>query len=373
MTARRAIEPDEDESPRSSAKGWIAVVVAVALLVGGGIFAFGYVRDAVQGWFAPADFPGPGGAEIVVTIPKGASITRIGTLLTEQGVVASADAFVKAAAEVPEATTIAAGKFRLRTGLPAREAVAMLLDPANTVRNTFTLREGGWLADHVEAMAKASGLPASDFEELLAEADGLGLPEWSQETPEGFLFPDTYELPDPVDAVEMIGLATDRFEEITDDLGFEAGAESLGLTPLEALVVASIVEREVNRADDRPKVARVIYNRLAEGMKLQMDSTVHYASGRRGSVWTSDADRDDDSPYNTYKHKGLPPGPISSPGRAALQAAIEPAQGTWLFFVAVNLDTGETRFTNTYEEHQAAVKELHAWCEASEANRAKCG
>jgi UPF0755 protein len=374
MTARRAIEPDEDDDrPRSRAKGWIALAVSLAVIFGGGGLAFLFARDAVQGWFAPSDFPGPGGEAVVVTIPKGTSITGIGAILVEEGVVASTSAFVRAVQEEPQAGTLAAGRFRLRTQIPAREAVAMLLDPANAVRSTFTLREGGWLADHVEAMVQASGLPAADFEDLLGDPADLNLPDWSQDSPEGFLFPDTYELPDPVDPVKMIDLATARFSQVVDELGFEAGADALDLTPLEALTVASIVEREVSRPEDRPKVARVIYNRLAKDMPLQMDSTVHYASGRRGSVWTSDEDRAGDSPYNTYKTKGLPPGPISSPGRAALQAAIEPEKGKWLYFVAVNLDTGETRFSNTYEEHQKAVKELHTWCEASEANRAKCG
>lgn len=372
MTARRAIEP-ENEHPRSRAKGWIALVVSLAVLVGGGGLAFIFARDALSGLFAPADFPGPGGEAVVVTIPTGTSITGIGTILADQNVVASTSAFVRAASEVPEAATIQAGRFRLRTEIPAREAVAMLLDPANVERNTFTLREGGWLADHVEVMAQASGLPAADFEDLLGNPADLDLPDWTQDSAEGFLFPDTYELPDPLEPIAMIDQATRRFTEITEDLDFAAGAKALDLTPLEALTVASIVEREVSRAEDRPKVARVIYNRLAKGMPLQMDSTVHYAAGRRGGVWTSEEDRSDDSPYNTYQHKGLPPGPISSPGRAALEAAIEPAKGEWLFFVAVDLDTGETRFSKTYQEHQQAVEELHRWCAASEENRAKCG
>ena len=372
MTAKRAIEPDEDDRRPSHAKGWIALLVSVAVLVGGGALAFVLARDTVQGWFAPADFPGPGGEAVVVTIPKGTSITGIGAILAEQGVVASTSAFVRAASDEPQAATIQAGRFRLRTQLPAREAVAMLLDPANVERNTFTLREGGWLSDHVEAMTQASGLPAVDFEELLGDTEGLDLPDWGQDSAEGFLFPDTYELPEPVDAVKMIRLATSRFAAVADDLDLAAQADALELTPLEALTVASIVEREVSRPQDRPKVARVIYNRLAKGMKLEMDSTVHYAAGRRGSVWTSSEDRADDSPYNTYQHTGLPPGPISSPGKASLQAAIEPAKGDWLFFVAVNLDTGETRFSKTYAEHQEAVQELHSWCAASEANRTKC-
>jgi len=372
MTARRALEPDEEPGRRGRSKAWIAVLVSLVVVIGGGTAGWFYARDAVRGWFAVADYPGPGGEEVVVTIPKGASITRIGEILTEQKVVASASAFVRAAAEVPEAGTIQAGSFRLRTEIPARAAVEALLDPANAERSTFTLREGGWLADHVAAMADASGLPASDFEALLEDPGPPGLPEWSDGKAEGLLFPDTYELPDPVTPEAMVTLATDRFRQATEELDFEAGAEANGLSPLEALTVASIVEREVARAEDRPKVARVIYNRLAQGMPLQMDSTVHFASGERGSVWTSDEARASDSPYNTYKHKGLPPGPIASPGAAALAAAIEPADGDWLYFVAVNLDTGETRFTSTAAEHQQAVEELHAWCEASDANRARC-
>lgn len=372
MTARRGIEPEESGRGPARLRGWIAVLVSLVIVVGGAVVGWVFARDAVRGWFEVADYPGPGGAEVVVTIPKGASLTRIGELLAEADVVASGATFVKEAAGVPEASTIQAGSFRLPTRIPARTAIDLLLDPANAERNTFMLREGGWLVDHVEAMATASGLPASSFEELLADPEPLGLPEWAGGNPEGVLFPDTYELPSPVDAAAMIQLATARFNQVTESLNFTQGAQEQSVTPLEALTVASIVEREVARAEDRPRVARVIYNRLAEDMPLQMDSTVHFATGTRGSVWTSDDDRGDDSPYNTYKHKGLPPGPISSPGEAALASAIDPAEGDWLYFVAVNLDTGETKFSSSYAEHEAAVEELQAWCRASEANRAKC-
>lgn len=375
MTApRRVLEPDEERPDRRGrARGWLALLVSLVVVIGGAGVAWVFARDAVGGWFQVADYPGPGGDEVVVTIPAGSSLTRIGELLTEADVVASATAFVRAAGEMPEAATIQAGTFRLRTQIPARTAIEMLLDPANVQRNTFRLREGGWLADHVEAMAAASGLSESAFEELLADPAPLGLPEWAGDNAEGVLFPDTYELPEPVEAAAMIQLATARFQQVTDELDFAAGADAQSVTPLEALTIASIVEREVARAEDRPKVARVIYNRLDQDMQLQMDSTVHFATGDRGSVWTSAQDRASDSPYNTYKHKGLPPGPIASPGEAALASAIDPAEGDWLYFVAVNLDTGETRFSSTYAEHERAVDELQAWCRASDANRVKCG
>ena len=176
MTARRALEPDEDGTDRRGrGRGWIAVLVSLVVILGGAGVGWVFARDAVRGWFEVADYPGPGGDEVVVTIPKGASLTRIGELLTEADVVASATAFVKAAGEVPGAATIQAGTFRLRSQIPARTAVEMLLDPANVQRNTFVLREGGWLADHVDAMAAASGLPASSFEELLEAPEPLGL------------------------------------------------------------------------------------------------------------------------------------------------------------------------------------------------------
>jgi len=136
--------------------------------------------------------------------------------------------------------------------------------------------------------------------------------------------------------------------------------------------VASIIEREVSRDEDRPKVARVIYNRLARGMRLEMDSTVHYIVNESGKVFTSAEQRNIDSPYNTYLKKGLPPGPISAPGRKSLEAAVNPAEGDWLFFVAVNLDTGETEFNSDLNGHNASRDKLNQWCNASDENRAKC-
>ncbi|HEY9293616.1 MAG TPA: endolytic transglycosylase MltG, partial [Microlunatus sp.] len=124
----------------------------------------------------------------------------------------------------------------------------------------------------------------------------------------------------------------------------------------------SLIEAEVNRPADRPKAARVIYNRLAAGMPLQLDSTVHYAIGRRGKVTTTAQERANKSPYNTYVHKGLPPGPIGAPGKAALEAAANPAAGDWLYWVAVNPDSGETVFTKTKAEHDAAVARFQQWC-----------
>ena len=140
----------------------------------------------------------------------------------------------------------------------------------------------------------------------------------------------------------------------------------------DVLIVASIIEREVFRSEDRAKVARVFYNRLKKGMPLQSDATVAYAVKKTGTIWTTAAERKNKSPYNTYLHKGLPPGPITAPAKAALEAAVNPEEGDWLYFVPVNLDTGETKFTNNYDDHLKALAELQAWCLQSAENKKKC-
>ena len=373
MTARRAIEPTE---PRPGFfgrhKAAIAVAVSFAVLLGGGLGAYLVARQQFAGLFSVKDYPGPGEADVTVTVPKGTTLTGIGDLLVAADVVASREAFTRVASQNPEANGIQAGRYLLQTRLPAAEALAMLLDPSHLQRTTFTLREGKWLADHVKVMSKASDLPAKEFEALLKSAKGLDLPSWATGTAEGFLFPDTYAVPDEPSASTMIGLATTRFNDVTAELDFATRAKALGVTPSDALIVASIIEREVFRDQDRAKVARVIYNRLDAGMMLQMDSTVAYAAGKTGTVWTTKAERDSDSPYNTYKHVGLPIGPIASPAKAALKAAIAPADGRWLFFMPVNLDTGETRFSTTLAEHRQAAAELQAWCKKSDANAKKC-
>ena len=137
------------------------------------------------------------------------------------------------------------------------------------------------------------------------------------------------------------------------------------LTPEQVLTVASILEYEANKSEDYPKVARVLYNRLAEGMPLQLDSTVSYVSKRSGDVWTTAEERANTSAYNTYHHTGLPPGPIGSPGEETIEAALSPAKGDWLYFVP-DYEDDTTRFSETYGEHLKWVAKLRGYCRESE-------
>ena len=190
--------------------------------------------------------------------------------------------------------------------------------------------------------------------------DRLKLPEQAGGDVEGWLFPSTYEFDKDTSAVAqlnaMITMTTDELKKA------KVPQDRWERT----LIVASIVEGESGAAD-RGKVARVIENRLADvngptvGM-LNMDSTVHYVFQERGKAGTTDEMRNSDSPYNTYKHTGLPPGPINNPGAEAIEAAGHPDEGDWLFFVTVDPDSGETKFATTQREHDNNVKEFEQWC-----------
>ena len=355
-------------------RGAFAVLLSLGVLLAGGLFVFNTARDAWVEFRTAEDYVGEGLADVTVSIPKGTTLAKIADILVQADVIKTAKAFDREAASNADAKRIQAGKYRLRTQIPAKLALAMLLDPSNIIRTRMTLNEGQRLSQHITAMSKASGISTKKFEAALKDTKKLGLPNWAKTKngAEGFLFPDTYELPDKPTANAVIRLATDQFNKVADDLDFEDKAKKLKISAYEALIVASIIEREVFRDADRAKVARVIYNRLAAGQRLQMDSTVAYAVNKTGSVWTTEAERATDSPYNTYLYEGLPPGPISSPARKAMEAAVNPANGKWLYFQPINLDTGETEFNETYEGHLASVAKLQQWCQASDENRKKC-
>ncbi len=350
-----------------------AVLLSLSVLVGGGWFVYDRAQTAWMDFRTAEDYVGEGVDPVMVTIPKGATLVEISGLLVEADVVKTAKAFDREAAANADSKKIQAGRYNLKTRLPAKTALSMLLDPKNIVRNRFTLAEGRWLSQQWPVMAKASKLKASAFAKAAKDWKKLGLPTWARNGLEGFLFPDTYELPEKPTAKGMIEMATDQFGAVARDLELEAGAEKLGLSPYEVLVMASIIEKEAGANDeDRGKIARVFYNRLEQDMLLQSDATVAFANKTTGRVSTTAQERQIDSPWNTYRYRGLPKGPITSPSRKSLEAALHPAEGDWLFFVTVNLDTGETEFNADQAGHNASVAKWQAWCAASDANREKC-
>lgn len=350
------------------ARSAFAVLLSLAVLVGGGWFVYSKANDAYTAWRTADDYIGEGTEDVEVLIPRGASVTQMGEILLEAGVVKSPRTFRQVATRSGESDRLQAGRFKLRKELPAETALQMLLDPANAVRIMVTFPEGlakerQWRLLDREANAKV-GLTSAD----MAEAGALTydtLPGYANGELEGFLFPSTYQVGEPAVASHLIGTQIGQFNRIAEKLQLEEGAAALGVSPRNIVTTASIIAAEVNNPDDQPMVARVIYNRINQGMPLQMDSTVHYALQDWTTVTTTAEQRANPSLYNTYLHTGYPPGPISNPGESALAAALTPAVTDALFFVTVDLDTGETKFAATLAEHEANVAQFQAWCQAN--------
>ncbi|MBA8795105.1 UPF0755 protein [Friedmanniella endophytica] len=366
---QQLLDPERKPHPgkeiAARGKGCLAVLVALLVLGGGAFLVYDKASGYLSSFGEVPDYTDvKGTANITVTIPDGSTLTEIGTILKDKDVVRSTKAFDRAVKASTEASSVQAGSYLMRTQIPAARALAILLDPAEyRVRNEVTVPEGLRLSSQVAVLAKETKISAAQYQAALKKPQQLGLPSYARNNPEGFLFPDTYELPQDVTAGSVLRLMTARYDQVADEVGLDAGAKRLGRSPYQVLIVASIIEKEVRRPEDRPKVARVLYNRLDKGIDLQLDSTLIYGLKLNANT-TTPQNRESNSPYNTYKRKGLPPTPISAPGQAAIEAALDPTPGNWLFFTTVNFDTGETRFADDEAGHQANVKLFQQWCQS---------
>lgn len=304
-----------------------------------------------------ADYTGTGTGSVQVAIRSGDSGSRIGQRLEEAGVVKSGSAFTALFAGSREAARLQPGTYTLRKQMSAKSALDLMLDPASR-KAGVTIPEGLWASEIYARLSKATGTPLADYEKVdIAE---LGLPAAAKGNVEGYLFPSTYTFDEDASATTQLKTLVDEFKKQTASLKIPAKTVERTLT------IASLVQAESRLGEDGPKVARVIENRLATHGetigRLQLDSTVHYGLKKRGTVTTTAAQRASENAYNTYKHAGLPPGPINNPGLDAIKAAQSPASGSWLYFVTVNLKSGETLFATTGAEHNANVKKFQAWC-----------
>lgn len=356
-----------DHPPRKPWGRRIVVLVAALAVVFGGYLAWGKVSSLVNG---PADYSGAGSGSVVVEIPRGSNGQQIADILAEKDVVKSAEAFYQLSLKDSRFKSIQAGYYKLRKQMSVEFAMRELADKKNIVgapgESRVTIPEGARLKTITKIIAAKTKISAADVKAALKDGSAIGLPAVAKGNAEGYLFPATYAVGAKTTAKQLIKQMVDKTLTVAKDLDIGTRARALGLNGEQVLTVASILEFEAKRDKDYPKVARVLYNRIAQGMQLQLDSTVSYASGREGDVFTTDAERDSDSPYNTYKVSGLPPGPIGSPGEKTIEAALNPADGSWLYFVAVNLETGETVFSDTFAEHNKAVKKLDEYCKTAD-------
>jgi UPF0755 protein len=378
---RRAREPRERRSrdprepkPRRRWIGWV-VALLVVFGLGAGAVAFVWLNfeeqvRSVMGWeIPPEDYTGEGTGEASIVIAPGDTGGDVTNSLLEAGVIKSYDAFWDLL--LKENPQFFPGYYLLAQEMSSQAALDALMDPANRVENTALVQEG-WSADQAyEVLSAATGLTIEEFEAAAADPTVFGIGPEAVNI-EGYLFPARYTFDPGLDAVSVLSTMVNRTFQSLD---------AAGVVPEDrhrVLTIAALIQREAgSNEEDFYKVSRVIQNRLDQGMLLQFDSTAHYgyawAHGERqlGGVFSTSEELNDDNPYNTYVHTGLPPGPISAAGDLAIAAALAPPEGAWLYFVTVNLDTGETKFTETLDQHNAAVRELQEWCRTSDSEN--CG
>ena len=365
----------DDREPRKRNLLWLKILLPIVVFVGipGAIAAYGWLNYETQirelfGWELPNDYAGNGtDEEVIVTIRSGDIGEDVARELHVAGVTMTFDAFYDLLIDEEPDAAFLPGNYSLRAEMSARAAFDALQDPENKVTSSLLITEGEVLPNALEIIASTTGLSLEEVTAAAADPTVYGLPA-TEVSLEGWLFPATYQLDGGETAQQIIQMLVDEMIARLDALGVAPENRHAILT------MAALIQREAgSNPDDFYKVSRVFYNRIDAGWNLESDATVAYGTGNLHTVWTTDEERADASNlYNTYANPGPPIGPIGLPGELAIQAAISPADGPWFFFVPVNLATGETQFSETAEEHEAAVELLHEWCEASTENASYC-
>jgi UPF0755 protein len=376
--ARQRRRKERKRRRRSFGALFISFLLLAAL--GGGVY-FGVGK--LQELFGAPDFTGnPAKVAVNVTVEPGDAAPQIGEELYEKGVVKSVRAFVKAADANPDHTKIQPGTYQLYKETQASVALEQLLDPDKyMVQDRVTIREGLTAIQTFKELAKATGIPEKEFTDAAKDPIELGVPDWwfggdradgkkNRRSIEGFLFPDTYAFAPEETATDILKKMVGRFNDVAGEIKFADTVQSgLGITPYEALIVASLAQVEAGKEEDFAKISRVAYNRAIKFKDsfpcgcLQFDVTANYfleQSGKKTKASKDMTAAELDNPRNPWNTgpstPGLPVGPISNPGKAAMEGAMSPAKGNWLYFVAVDKN-GTTKFANTKDEHDNNVLE----------------
>jgi UPF0755 protein len=328
----------------------VFIFLLAMVLLGGGVaayVAYGHLNQPFRGYTD---------AERFVEIPSGTGSAAIGQRLIEAGVIRDRLSYRLALWRSGHARRLKAGEYRFEREMTPLEVLDKIARGEVYLLNV-TFREGLTIDEMAEIFETNGFGPAKSF--VAAAADGSLVRDLDPKAQdlEGYLFPDTYALPRGADATRVVRAMVGRFQQVlTPEI--RRAAEARGLTVRQLVTLASLVEEETARPDERPVVAAVYSNRLGMGMGLQCDPTVIYALQRAGR-YTGNLRRDDlmfDSPYNTYRYAGLPPGPIAAPGKGSLEAAASPADVDFVYFVSRN--DGSHEFARTLEEHN---RNVHRW------------
>jgi uncharacterized YceG family protein len=321
---------------------WIALLVILTPLVVGGL----YIYNIYENKYHPADYAGPGTGSVTVQVNSGDTAFSLGPKLTSLGVVASARAFELAAEQTTTTTGtgtppgLEAGFYKLHMHMQASLAWAALLNPKNRVQLTVTIPEGKRASQVVLILAKATSIPASQFQAVINNPAQLGLPSYANGKVEGFLFPATYTIQPNETATQILKAMVARYNVEAQAINLSSAAQRMHITAQQVIIEASLAQAEGGSVSDYPKIVRVIINRQSIGMKLQFDSALLYGLNAYG-INVTQKQIDTPGPYNDFQHAGLPPGPICNPGDAAIQAVLHPASGNWLYFLTRTSGTSE--------------------------------
>jgi UPF0755 protein len=343
------------KSPMRRAAGWIALIVLAIILVaaGAGFYLFWH------NYLHPPDYSGSGTGSVKVVITPGETATQVGEQLVTLGVVASVRAFSNAAKASGHGSSLEPGSYLMHKHMSAALAFALLLKPSSRVQLKVVIPEGMRLSEIITALGKATDKP-DGYQQAIKNVSALHLPSYAKGNPEGYLFPATYTVEPSTPPIQVLQDMVQAFKQEAQADDLPAAAAHGQISQSDAIIVASLVQAEGKRPQDLAKIARVIYNRLNAKMALQLDTTVLYARHSRAADVTVAQTRSTKSAYNTYLHVGLPPGPIDSPGHAAIKAALHPTPGhhDWLYFLTVNPKTGLTKFTSSFAVFQTYEQEL---------------
>jgi UPF0755 protein len=314
-----------------------AAILAGALVLGA-VADFGYERFRAWETNRYGNYTGSGYGQVRFNVPQNAALSVLGPALVKAGVIKALRPYDSAAASAQNASSLQPGIYLLHHHMNAALAVTWLLSSAHRINDQITLPEGLRASDIAYVLSKKTGLPISQFTQIISHPSAsLGLPSWSKgKTAEGFLFPDTYQLLPNMTALHILQTMVTEFKRQVGNANLSAEAAKVYTSPWHALIVASLIQAEAGHDSDMPIISRIIWNRLLANMPLQLDSTVFYAMHKYGTAITQ-AEESYRSPYNTYAHTGLPPGPIDNPGMAAIQAAVHPSDApgahSWLYFI----------------------------------------
>lgn len=338
----------------------VALLLSLALFVTAAVVGAQFLKPLL-GADRPSDFPGPGTGQVKVAVLPGEGPVSVAAKLEEARVVANADTFVSELAA--SGGTLAPGEYDFKQEMKNADAVAVLLNADQAKVMYFALSAGLRIGESLEAISEGSGIPVAQLKALSDSPKQFGLPAKAKNL-EGYLAPGEYRFPL---GTAPKAILTSLVKSTTDELKTQGVTDPA--KQYDVVTVASIVQAEGGQAEYKD-VAGAIYNRLKPNNTetaglIQSDATVTYGLGRKSFHIDEDEKADKSNPYNTYANQGLPVGPIGSPGKTAIDAAAKPNKNEYMYWVTINLDTKETKFSKTLEEHNRYVDQYNAWCEAN--------